>query len=77
MDGRAVRAVRVLTGRATRAHRVRLGKANPLHDEHSRGEPGYSRRPATSLRRIRIDATAGPKTHVAKSEPGYDMAMLA
>jgi hypothetical protein len=68
---------RALTGRATRALGVRLGKARSLHEEHSRGEQDYLRRNATFPRRIPTGAAADPKTHVAKSEPEYDAAMLA
>ena len=68
--------IEAVTGRAIEAHLVRLGKASPLRGKHGRDEPDYSRRTATSPRRIRIDATAGPKTHVAKWEFGWDAAML-
>ena len=70
------RFVRMFTGRAIEAHLVRLGKASPLRGKHGRDEPDYSRRTATSPRRIRIDATADLKTRVAKSEFAYDAAML-
>jgi hypothetical protein len=74
MEGRAPRAM--LTGRPTRGYLVRLGKANPPRAEYSRAEQGYSRYNATSPHRTRNDATVGPKTRAAKSEPRYDAAMF-